>query len=178
MPPKKQVKSENETKQKNKRHRKEQGLEGQGSDRSHRNGNRDRNRNAIAASAVHSAPNSSIFVRTVSISSMQLTNEPYKRWANRHSPIASVLRTRSTLTLQPLLFWRKEKKARENPEKRKGFSLCGTPKIHGKERKSAPKKQGKSEKSKENRKKQGLEGQGTLADHSEILGCVIAQAFF
>ena len=71
-----------------------------------------------------------------------------------------------TLTLQPLLFFFATKKARETPKKNKSFfSLRGTPKILGKERKKAPQRQGKSEmeKSKEiekGKKKQGLEGQG------------------
>ena len=53
-------------------------------------------------------------------------------------------------------------KARVFPQRSKGFSLRGTPKILGKERKKRTKKQGKSEneKSKEIEKKQGLEGQG------------------
>ena len=34
------------------------------------------------------------------------------------------------------------KNARENPEKSKGFSLCGTPKILGKERENAQKSKG------------------------------------
>ena len=45
-------------------------------------------------------------------------------------------------------------KARETLQKSKGFSLCGTPKILGKERKNAQKNNGnrKNEKSKENEK--------------------------
>ena len=49
----------------------------------------------------------------------------------------------ATLTLRPLLFL--TKKTKGNPEKGKGFSLRGTPKILGKERKNAQKKQRKSE---------------------------------
>ena len=41
-----------------------------------------------------------------------------------------------SLTLQPLLF----EKTRETQKKSKGFSLCRTPKMLGKERKNAPKK--------------------------------------
>ena len=60
------------------------------------------------------------------------------------------------------------KKARENSEKSKGFSLCGTPKILGKRKEKRIKKQGKSENEKKqgNRKKQGLEGQGNEFPHS------------
>ena len=75
---------------------------------------------------------------------------------------------RNTLTLQHLFFFFFEK-SRETPKKNKGFSLRGTPKILGKGRKNAQKKQGKSEneKSKEIKKKQGLEGQGTQKSANE-----------
>ena len=67
----------------------------------------------------------------------------------------------ASLTLQSLLFL---EKARVFPQKSKGFSLRGTPKILGKERKNAQKSKEnrkKEEKSKEiEEKKQGLEGQG------------------
>ena len=56
------------------------------------------------------------------------------------------------------------KKARETPQKSKGCSLRGTPKILGKERKNALKKKGnRKKKNMENKKKQGLEGQGNLS---------------
>ena len=52
-------------------------------------------------------------------------------------------------------------KKKGNPGKKQGFSLRGTPKILGKERKNAQEKQGKSENKKARKsKKQGLEGQG------------------
>ena len=54
-------------------------------------------------------------------------------------------------------------KARAFPPKRKGFSLRGTPKILGKERKNAQKKQGKSENEKARKsKKARIGGSGLL----------------
>ena len=62
----------------------------------------------------------------------------------------------------PWLFW---KKLGFSPQKRKGSSLRGTPKILGKGRKNAQIKRGKSQnkKSKENEKSQEIkEGQGSV----------------
>ena len=55
------------------------------------------------------------------------------------------------------------KKARENPEKSKRFSLCGTPKILGKERKNAQKSKGnrKTKKARKS-KKARIGGSGNL----------------
>ena len=65
---------------------------------------------------------------------------------------------RLSLTLQPLLFWRKNK---GNIEEIKGFSLRGTlATIFGKGRKTHKQKQEESENKKSKQKKQGLEGQG------------------
>ena len=73
----------------------------------------------------------------------------------------------ATLTLQPLLFW---KKAWETPKKARVFLLAEPLKILGKERENAQKKQGKSENEKARKsKKQGLEGQGSFRGLSGIL---------
>ena len=64
----------------------------------------------------------------------------------------------NSLTLQPLLFWKEQGFF---PQKSKGFSLRGTPKILGKGRKTHKKsKENRKTKKQGNRKKQGLEGQG------------------
>ena len=64
------------------------------------------------------------------------------------------------LTLQHLLFVEKSKG--NPPKKARVFSLRGTPKILGKRKAKRTKKQGESDnKKKGNRKKQGLEGQGS-----------------
>ena len=66
----------------------------------------------------------------------------------------------STLTLQPLLFL---EKARETAQKSKGFSLRGTPKILGKERKNAQKSKGnRKTKKARNSKKARIGGSGQL----------------
>ena len=68
--------------------------------------------------------------------------------------VANVLRL---LIFQPLLFLEKSK---GNPEKNKGFSPRGTPKILGKERKNAQKTREIGKRKSKESKKQGLEGQG------------------
>ena len=63
---------------------------------------------------------------------------------------------RKSLTLQPLLFWTQRRgKPRQNSE---GSSLCGTPKILGKERKTDQKARESSQRKKKG--KEELEGQG------------------
>ena len=63
------------------------------------------------------------------------------------------------LSLQPLLFWKKL--GFFSPQNNKGFSLRRTPKILGKGRENIKKtKEVGKQKSKEIKKKQGLEGQG------------------
>ena len=69
-------------------------------------------------------------------------NPPFLAGSLRSRTGAGNRNRRNPLTLQSLLFW---KKARVFPQKSKGFSLRGTPKILGKERKNA-------QKSKDNRK--------------------------
>ena len=65
----------------------------------------------------------------------------------------------NSLTLQPLLFWRKKSKG--NPEKKQGFFYSRNPQNPWQRKEKRTKKQGKSENEKKgNRKKQGLEGQG------------------
>ena len=64
------------------------------------------------------------------------------------------------MTLQSLLLWTKQLKVHK---KSKGFSLCGTPKILGVERKNAQESQeNRKTKKQGNRKKQGLEGQSSV----------------
>ena len=57
---------------------------------------------------------------------------------NVYVPFPAPSNFQTALTLQPSLFW--EKKNKGNPEKSKGFSLRGTPKILGKEKKKTHKK--------------------------------------
>ena len=66
-------------------------------------------------------------------------------------------------------------KARVFPQKSKGVSLRGTPKILGKERKNARKSKGnrKTKKARKSKKKQGLEGQGF---HSQTIRKTIRNA--
>ena len=66
----------------------------------------------------------------------------------KHTFQKNIVLAQLTLTLQPLLFWRKSK---GNPQKSKGFSHRGTPKILGKERKNAEKSKG-NQKTKKARK--------------------------
>ena len=62
-----------------------------------------------------------------------------------------------TLTLQSLLFWRKN----QDPHpKNKAFALCRTLEILGKECKNAQQRKTAKRKKRGKRKKQGLEGQG------------------
>ena len=56
-----------------------------------------------------------------------------------------------------LAFWGKKQ---GKPQKMPGFSLRGTPKILGKERKNAQKSKG----NRKTKKKTGLEGQGSVAE--------------
>ena len=66
------------------------------------------------------------------------------------------------------------KKARVLPQKNKGFSLRGTPKILGKGRKAHKKsKENRKQKKQGNRKKQGLEGQGKF--HSDRTSGEVAE---
>ena len=61
------------------------------------------------------------------------------------------------------------KKARENPEKSKGFSLCGTPKILGKERENAQKSKG-NRKTKKARKSKKARIGGSVGVAQRVFG--------